>query len=158
MEEVDSFEITDPDDFAELACLTYVRFTRASTEVQARIDADLAEVGLTFSQFAAMEVLYTKGPCCQRDIAQRILAHSSGNMTLVIDHLEQRGFVERVPARTDRRMVEVRLTPTGEALISAFLPKHIMHITDEMSVLTPEELKILSDLSRKLGRGPSGEP
>ncbi len=153
--EVPGYQAADPsdsDDIIGQACRAYVELTRASSEVQARANEDLVAVGLTFSQFATLEVLYNRGPSCQRDIAQRILAHSSGNMTLVVDHLEQRGLVERIPGRTDRRMIEVRLTPTGEALISNFLPRHMNHIAEELCVLT-RWIQSLSDLCRKLRLG-----
>lgn len=158
--EVPGYQAADPsgsDDIMGLACRAYVELSRTSSEVQSRVNEDLVAVGLTFSQFAALEVLYNRGPSCQRDIAQRILAHSSGNMTLVIDHLEQRGLVERVPGRTDRRMTEVRLTPTGEVLISNFLPRHMNHIAEEVCVLTLDEIQTLSDLCRKLRRGRPGD-
>lgn len=146
------------DDIVGQACRAYVQFMRAGRQLRARVDADLAAQGLTFSQFAALEVLYSRGPSCQRDIAQRILAHSSGNMTLVIDHLEQHRLVERVPSPTDRRTTEVRLTPAGEALISSFLPRHMHHIAEEMCALSAEEMQTLIDLCRKLGSGRPDEP
>ncbi len=141
----------DDGEFATLAARAYVRLNRAAVSVSARANADLAEVGLTFSQFAVLEVLYNRGPLCQKDIAQRILAHSSGNMTLIIDHLQQRGLVERAPGETDRRQVVVRLTRAGQSLISEFRPRHVARIAEEMSVLTAEELETLGDLCRRLG-------
>lgn len=141
----------DDGDFATLAARAYVCLNRAAVSVSARANSGLAEVGLTFSQFAVLEVLFNRGPLCQKDIAQRILARSSGNMTLVIDHLEQRGLVERAPGETDRRQVVVRLTQAGQSLISEFRPHHVTHIAEEMSVLTAEELTTLGDLCRRLG-------
>ncbi|NLT36131.1 MAG: MarR family transcriptional regulator [Gaiellales bacterium] len=158
--EVPGYQAEDPSDSEDIvgqACRAYVELTRAGSDVQARVNEDLVAVGLTFSQFAALEVLYNRGPSCQRDIAQRILAHSSGNMTLVIDHLEQRGLVERIPGRVDRRMIEVRLTLTGEALISNFLPRHMNHIAEELCALTLDEIQTLSELCRKLRRGRPGD-
>lgn len=139
------------DSFASLAASTYVRLSRAAVSVAARVNSDLVEVGLTVSQFAVLEVLYTRGPLCQKDIAQRILAHSSGNMTVVIDHLEQRGLVERIPGKADRREVLVQLTEEGRDLLAGFRPRHVASIAEEMSVLTAEELRTLGELCRRLG-------
>jgi len=143
--------LTDQEDFASIAARAFVRLNRAAVSVTARANADLVEVGLTFSQFAVLEVLYSRGPLCQKSIAQRILAHSSGNMTLVIDHLEKMGLVERAPGETDRRQVVVALTPKGEALIRDFRPRHVQRIADEMSMLNAEELQLLGELCRRLG-------
>lgn len=148
--------VADDQDFSAVAASAYVRLNRAAVSVSARVNSDLAEVGLTFSQFAVLEVLYNRGPLCQKDIAQRILAHSSGNMTLVVDHLQQRGLVERVPGEVDRRQVLVRLTPAGQALISDFRPRHVARIAEEMSVLTKEELEVLGELCRRLGLKEAG--
>ncbi|NLE73931.1 MAG: MarR family transcriptional regulator [Actinobacteria bacterium] len=142
---------TDQQDLEYAASRAFVRLNRAAVSVSARANVDLTEVGLTFSQFAVLEVLYSRGSLCQKDIAQRILAHSSGNMTLVVDHLEEQGLVERTPGETDRRQVVVRLTPKGELLIRDFRPRHVRRIADEMSALSVEELHLLGELCRRVG-------
>lgn len=139
------------EEFAALASRAYVRLSRAACAVGARVNSDLSEVGLTVSQFAVLEVLYNRGPLCQKEIAQRILAQSSGNMTVVVDHLEERGLVVRRPSATDRRQVLVHLTERGRALLEDFRPRHVARIVEEMSVLDPSELRLLSDLCRRLG-------
>jgi MarR family transcriptional regulator, 2-MHQ and catechol-resistance regulon repressor len=134
-----------------LAADTFIKLTRASESVSKRIHTDLAEAGLTFTQFAVLEALYVKGPMCQRSLSEKVLSHSSGNMTLVVDNLEKRGLVERERRAADRRMMHVRLTPAGLELISAFLPTHVERIRVEMGVVTDEELVQLGQLLRKLG-------
>ena len=141
-----------------LAADTFIKLTRASESVSKRIHTDLAEVGLTFSQFAVLEVLYVKGPLCQRSLSEKVLNHSSGNMTLVVDNLEKRGLVERERRAADRRMTHVGLTPAGLELISAFVPTHLERIGAEMGVLTDEELVQLGRLLRKLGLGGDTKP
>jgi MarR family transcriptional regulator, organic hydroperoxide resistance regulator len=44
------------------------------------------------------------------------LACDASNVTGLVDRLESRGLVRRLPGRTDRRVKELDLTPTGERL------------------------------------------
>ena len=50
-------------------------------------------------------------------------------------------------------MVMIELTPAGEDLIRKIMPRQVQAITEEMSVLTPEEQAQLGSLCRKLGLG-----
>ena len=134
-----------------------IKLSRAHNAVMRRIHKDLAGPGLTFTQFAVMEVLYSKGPMCQRDVGRKILSQSSGNVTAVIDQLERRGLVERDKRSDDRRMNEVRLTSGGREVIGEFLPHHLDVIAQEFSVLSPQELQTLASLLKRLGLG-RGQP
>lgn len=106
------------------------------------------------TQFGVLEVLHHLGPMCQNEIGAKLLK-SGGNMTLVIDNLEKRRLVQRQRNPQDRRMMNVSLTQAGEALISKILPGHVQAITEEMSVLSPEEQETLGELCRKLGKNVS---
>lgn len=44
------------------------------------------------------------------------LACDASNVTGLVDRLESRGLVKRLPGRTDRRVKELDLTPTGARL------------------------------------------
>lgn len=128
-----------------------IKLSRAHNAVMSRVHRDLAGPGLTFTQFAVLEALYSRGPMCQKDIARKILSQSSGNMTVVIDHLERRCLVEREKKPDDRRTNVVSLTPEGRRVIGEFLPHHLDVIAQEFAVLSPDELKTLAALLKRLG-------
>ncbi|MHB9149110.1 MAG: MarR family winged helix-turn-helix transcriptional regulator [Thermoleophilia bacterium] len=130
----------------------YIKLVRAAEAVSGRVHEHLAESGLTFSQFAVMEALFSLGSMCQRDLARKILK-SSGNMTMVIDNLEKKGFVHRERSTSDRRFMNVHLTESGRAFIQSRYPRHVANIVREMEVLTPEERMELGRLCRKVGLG-----
>ena len=71
---------------------------------------------MSTSQFGVLELLHHLGPMCQSELAAKILK-STGNLTMVVDHLEERGLVERRRDTGDRRFITVHLTEAGEALI-----------------------------------------
>ncbi len=130
---------------------TWIKFTRAEESVNARIWRRGTIEDLTPTQFAVLEALHHLGPMCQRAIGDKILK-SSGNITLVIDNLNKRGFVRRDQDPDDRRMEIVSLTPTGEAVIARIMPQHVAAIVDEMNVLTPEEQETFAGLCVRLGK------
>jgi len=128
----------------------YVKLMRASESVSARIHGYLAEAGLTVSQFGVMEALYHLGPLSQGELAKKILK-SSGNITMVIDNLENRGLVKRERNQEDRRFYAVQLTAEGRRLIGSIFPRHAAKIVKEMKALTRTEQEELSRLCRKIG-------
>ncbi|HKQ86327.1 MAG TPA: MarR family transcriptional regulator [Candidatus Acidoferrales bacterium] len=134
----------------ERALSAFINFLRAADSVVARLDAQIEMGGLTHGQFAVLEALLHLGPLNQCEVARKLL-RSGGNVTVVIDNLEKRGWVRRVRQKEDRRMVVVSLTPAGRRLISAIFPSHARAITAEMSRLSPEEQETLRVLCRKLG-------
>ncbi|MCK4897436.1 MAG: MarR family transcriptional regulator [Anaerolineales bacterium] len=129
---------------------TFIKLTRASDSLLARLSQRGTQGDLTPSQFAVLEVLYHLGPMCQSEIGAKLLK-SSGNITLVIDNLEKHSLVRRARDQNDRRMIQVLLTDKGRALISQLFPGHLASIVDEMSVLEREEQETLGHLCRKLG-------
>ena len=128
----------------------YIKLSRAADAVTQRINKHLKEDGLTVSQFGVLEALYHLGSMCQTDLAGKILK-STGNLTLVIDNLEQADLVERQRDTVDRRFVSVHLTPAGEALISRIFAPHVQGVVETMSALTAQEQEELASLCRKLG-------
>lgn len=130
----------------------YIKLARASDSVSYRINKHLKDHNLSTSQFGVLEALLHLGPMCQSGLATKILK-STGNLTMVIDHLEARGLVERVRGAEDRRFITVYLTPAGEALIRGIFAGHAANVVREFSVLSPEEQAQLATLCRKLGKG-----
>ncbi len=135
-----------------LALNTFIKLTRATDSVLAKLGQIRTHPDLTVSQFGTLETLYHLGPLCQNAIGAKLLT-SPGNLSLVLENLEKRGLVERQRDADDRRRVTVRLTPAGEELITSVLPGHVGAIATMMSVLTPDEQQALGDLCRKLGHG-----
>jgi MarR family 2-MHQ and catechol resistance regulon transcriptional repressor len=128
----------------------YIKLSRATESVEARVNCHLKAYGLTFSQFGVLEALYHLGPLHPHELASKILK-SSGNLTLVIDNLVKRGLVERERDETDRRYITINLSEAGQQLISDVFPHHVGHVMEAIGVLTPEEQHRLAALCRKLG-------
>lgn len=136
---------------------TYTQMMRAADTVTTRMHRHLLDTALTLSQFGVLEVLYHRGPLCQRDIGEKILK-TSGNMTMVIDNLEKRELVVREKDPADRRRMVVNLTEKGLDLIQALFPKHAAVAEETFSVLESNDLATLGKLLKKIGKANSALP
>lgn len=142
---------------AEMRTLdTFIKLTRCTNSLLARL-AERNTIGdLTWSQFAVLEALYHLGHMTQGEISAKVLK-SGSNMTTVIDNLERDGLVRRERDANDRRVIHVHLTEAGSAKVEAVLPGHIAALVDEFKVLSPSEQETLGELCKKLGKGRKAE-
>jgi MarR family transcriptional regulator, 2-MHQ and catechol-resistance regulon repressor len=138
---------------AEMRTLdTFIKLTRCTNSVLARL-AERQTVGdLTYSQFAVLEALYHLGSMTQGDVSSKILK-SSSNLTTVIDNLERDGLVRRERDAKDRRVIHVHLTEAGRGKIEAVFPNHVAALVEEFSGLSASEQETLGELCKKLGKG-----
>jgi MarR family transcriptional regulator, 2-MHQ and catechol-resistance regulon repressor len=136
----------------ERALSAYINLIRASDSLVSKASAQLEQSGVTLGQFAVLEALHHLGPMCQHALADKLL-RSGGNVTLVVDNLEKRGWVRRERQQDDRRMVQIHLTPKGARLIAKVFPEHAIAITKIMNELTEHEQEELRRIAGKLGHG-----
>ena len=134
----------------------YIKLSRATAAVDARINRPLADADLTTSQFGVLEAVWHLGPLTHGAISRKLLK-SSGNVTVVIDNLVRRGLVRRDRDETDRRISRVALTQAGRALLESVFPAHVERVVDAFAGLDPNELETLSRLLRTLGRHAAGD-
>ena len=78
----------------ERALSAYINLIRASDSLVSKVSAHLEQSGVTLGQFGVLEALHHLGPMCQHALAKKLL-RSGGNVTLVVDNLEKRGWVRR---------------------------------------------------------------
>jgi MarR family 2-MHQ and catechol resistance regulon transcriptional repressor len=129
----------------------YIKLSRATAAVDARINRPLAEAQLTTSQFGVLEAVWHLGPLTHGEIGRKLLK-SSGNVTVVIDNLARRGLVRRESDAVDRRVSRVALTADGKALLESVFPAHVARVVAAFASLDAAELETLSTLLRRLGR------
>ena len=142
-----------PGSRAEMRTLnTFIKLTRCTNSLLARLSERNTIGDLTYSQFAVLEALYHLGSLTQGDISAKVLK-SGSNMTTVIDNLERDGLVRRQRDASDRRVIHVHLTEAGSSKIESVLPGHVAALVEEFSVLSAGEQETLGKLCKKLGRG-----
>ena len=92
-------------------------------EVVKRYRPFLDDLGLTYTQYIAMMVLW-ETPCVSSRQLGRRLCLDSGTLTPVLKRLESMGYVNRKRDEKDERNLIVTLTEAGQALKerAAFIP------------------------------------
>src|SRR5579862_8166724 len=85
---------------------------RAHALIVERIEPDLAQTGLTFTQYVVLIHLRDR-PAVSATLLCDQLCHDSGALTRVLDQLEARNFIQRERSREDRRSVLLQLTERG---------------------------------------------
>lgn len=146
-----ALRLPHPGDAVEGPALrTWVALARAYAVIVRAAGRDIAGYEVSLTQYAVLEALYHKGPLPLGEISSLLLV-TGGNITYVVDQLEERGFVRRERAVTDRRVVYAALTPQGEELIEQTFPKHADFISDLFSNLDEDETRELHRLLKKLG-------
>lgn len=129
---------------------TFIKLTRCTNALLARLAERNTIHDLTYSQFAVLEALYHLGPLTQGEVSQKVLK-SGSNMTLVIDNLERDGLVRRERDAQDRRVIRVSLTEAGSRKLEEVLPGHVEALVEEFGVLSASEQETLGTLCKKLG-------
>ena len=135
---------------ADLALSLWVKIVRAATTFGKLAEENIRSFGMTEPQFGVFECLGHLGPLTLGELSRKRLM-SGGNITCVIDNLENLGLVERVPCKEDRRAIVAQLTVYGKKRFDEIFVQHAEHITKLASVLTKEEQETLARLLKKLG-------
>jgi MarR family 2-MHQ and catechol resistance regulon transcriptional repressor len=130
----------------------WVTLARCHATYAKAIAAKVQDYGLTTPQFGTLEALYHLGPLSLGDLADKLLV-TGGNVTYVMDRLEDQGLVYRYRRPDDRRVIQAKLTPEGRDLVAEVFPGHASYVEHLSRHLTPEEQQLLSGLVRKLGTG-----
>jgi len=84
-------------------------------EIVRRYKPYLDEIDLTYTQYIAMMVLWEHRQVSVKDMGA-LLYLDSGTLTPVLKKLEQKGYLTRERDKSDERVLNVTITPAGEAL------------------------------------------
>ena len=86
-----------------------------SREIIKRYRPHLEELGLTYTQYITMMVVWERQEISVRDLGKELYL-DSGTLTPVLKSLEQKGFISRSRSEQDERLLIVKVTPSGMEL------------------------------------------
>ena len=130
---------------------------KAANAVQSFAGESISELEMCSSDFAVLEALLHKGPLPVNEIGKKVLL-TSGSITVAVDRLETKGFVERRAHGTDRRTRVVHLTKSGRKLINRAYADHAADLERLVSTsLTRTERETLMRLLKKIGHKAAAE-
>ena len=85
----------------------------------------------------------------QVEISERMIS-SRANVTALIDKLQKKDYVRRLPVEGDRRVYQVQLTAKGVKKVEEVEPKYIKTIEKNMRCISADESRRLSRLLVKI--------
>lgn len=128
----------------------------ASKEVVRRYRPFLAPLGITYTQYIVLMVLWEYRSTTVKDLGQRLYL-DSGTLTPLLKKLEANGYVVRTRSDADERSVTIMLTADGEALREQ--AKDVPLKMARCVNLEPDEAATLMQLLRKVLRAAGdGDP
>lgn len=109
----------------------------------------LREHGLTWTGFVVLWVVWIWDGMETRHAAENA-AISKATLTGVVKTLEARGLITRRASGTDRRLVNLELTPAGTALMKELYPIFNAAEAEIMAGLSPRSLTQLTNSLRSI--------
>lgn len=86
-----------------------------SREIIKQYKTALDKIGLTYTQYIAMLVLWEEKSCTVKELGERLYL-DSGTLTPLLKRLEKSGYLTRQRSATDERSLIVTITDLGEQL------------------------------------------
>src|SRR5262245_63072798 len=86
----------------------YIKLMRCADTVQGGLERTLERVGVSEGQFGVLEALLHLGPMSATELRRKVF-RSGGNVTMVMDNLEKRGYLRRDRDQDDRRRATVNM-------------------------------------------------
>ena len=102
-------------DALKLDCQLCFPLYAAAREVVKLYRPYLDEIGLTYTQYIAMMVLWERHQLSSKELGSRLYL-DSGTLTPLLKSLEKKGYVSRQRSGEDERVLMVTLTKEGEKL------------------------------------------
>jgi DNA-binding MarR family transcriptional regulator len=133
---------------------------RARASLLSRLDAELVPFQLSAMQFAVLKYL-TQGRARTAADLCRLLSYDTGAMTRILDRLEHTGLLLRERCREDRRVVFLRVSGAGRALLPRLLAVGERVLEAHLADFTHAEIGALKGyLARMIdnGQAPANNP
>lgn len=123
---------------------------RAANAVRGQLtNSVLRPHDLTWTGFLVLWTLWIWDSMETREIAESV-GISKGTLTGVAKTLAARDLIDRIPSTTDRRLVSLRLTSTGEKLMNEIYPEFNQTESRVVSDLSPRQLATMTNALRTL--------
>lgn len=95
----------------------FVVLAKAQRAIADLVKDDIQSYGLNTTEFGVLELLYHEGDQPLQKIGEKILL-ASGSITYVVDKLEKKEYLKRVPCPNDRRITYAAITSKGKRIAS----------------------------------------
>lgn len=111
---------------------------KARNILKKEFEKELRGCNLSYAHRVILIRLSEKDGLTQKELAQDTYFEQS-NLTLMLDKLELKGLVKRVPKENDRRAYLIKITPEGEALIPSLVEMGEQIMEKALHGISPEK-------------------
>jgi DNA-binding MarR family transcriptional regulator len=108
-------------------------------------------LNLTIPQLKSLFLIAREGSMNTKSLAKE-LGVTSPNVTGIIDRLVKQGLVSRQENPEDRRMLEIRVTDKGEAILASLREEMISSMSGLLARMSTEELSSVARALASLAR------
>lgn len=123
-------------DFDLNAFLPYRLVAAANRTSRAFAERYRDEFGISMSEWRVLAHLHQAGEVSVRDIEARVDMEKS-KVSRAASRLEEAGYITKGVNDTDRRLLQLRLTPQGRTLVARVLPVAIQFQNEMLARLGP---------------------
>ncbi|MHB1909239.1 MAG: MarR family winged helix-turn-helix transcriptional regulator [Nitrososphaerales archaeon] len=113
------------------------------------VEKNLARVGIGIPELRILRTLEDSGPTQMARLSLAALLTQPA-ITVIVDKLEDQGYVERARSKEDRRVINIKITQSGEALLKDALKIHKQFVEKMLEGLSDSELEELALTMNKL--------
>lgn len=114
-----------------------------------KLSKELSRGNVSFAQYCLLGFLAHQEHLTMTEIANR-MGHTTAAATGLVDRLENLGHARRVHAQDDRRKILVKITPTGQALVTKVRNDMVETLLQIMDCLEPTERTAWSQIYEKV--------
>jgi len=135
--------------FRSIGLDAVTEFLLFSRDLEKGLESYLSHYDLSLSRFSVLTALYRSGAdrVTPTHIAE-VLMVTRGNITGLIDGLEEASLVTRDYCMDDRRLLYIELSPKGTRLLEELLPDLNVTLTQIVNQLSSMELqRLLTNLA-----------
>jgi MarR family transcriptional regulator, organic hydroperoxide resistance regulator len=126
----------------EISIRVWFRLVRLMARMQAAISDRLRQIGISIPQCDVLTTLSEQEGVSQQQLAERLYV-TKGNISGLLDRLEDAGFVERRAAASDRRQYSIYLTQSGRAMAERAIAVQYKWIASTFGRMAEADLEAL---------------
>lgn len=123
-----------------------------------RAEALFDEADFTFSQWVVLMAVRDGVATSCAELA-RVMAHDAGATTRLIDQMEHRELIRRRRSTTDRRVINLEITPAGKAVAKTMVPRIANFWNDALEGFSAQEftqlVMLLTRLAERIEAAPA---
>jgi len=108
-----------------------------------------AEYGLTSQQYNVLKILYEADrPISTSEVLEQMVEKNAG-VSRLVDRLVIKNLVQKKPNAVDKRLIDIKLTPSGESLCQE-ITNHLDQVDTVYAGLTDKDVAELNHLLDKI--------